>query len=243
MHVIKVDAIESTNTFLRDLIREKTVTQPTCVVTNEQMAGRGQMGTSWQSKKGENLTTSVFMPYTNIKVDKQFSISMLVALAIYDTLDAISLPKITIKWPNDILSDKKKVCGILIENSIRNDRLQGGIIGIGLNVNQIYFDDLPNAGSISSILGIRYEIEEILTGLLQRLTFRFKILKSTNFELIKEEYESRLFRKDKPSMFLDQKGASFVGIIKGVTTSGKLRVQLEEKEEKIFDLKEITLVY
>lgn len=243
MHIIKVDAIESTNSFLRDLIRDHTSTKATCVVTNEQLAGRGQMGTTWQSEKGQNLTTSVFMPCEGINIGDQFYISMVVALSIYDTLSEISLPKLAIKWPNDILSDKLKVCGILIENSIRNDRLQGVIIGIGLNINQLYFKNLPQAGSVRSIMGIRYEVEEILTILLKQIIFRFKLLKPSNFGLIKQEYESKLFRKDKPSMFIDQANKSFVAIIKGVKTSGKLKLQLEDEAIKTFDLKEVKLLY
>ncbi|TYP73615.1 biotin--[acetyl-CoA-carboxylase] ligase [Aquimarina intermedia] len=243
MHIIKVDAIESTNSFLRDLIRDNALTEPTCVFTNEQLAGRGQMGTTWQSEKGENLTTSVFMPCEDLNIKEQFNVSMVVALAIYDTLREISLPKLTIKWPNDILSDKLKVCGILIENSIRNDRLQGVIIGIGLNINQLSFKNLPQAGSIRAILGIRYEVEEILDILLKKIVYRFKMLKTTKFHLIKEAYEAKLFRKDKPSMFTAPSKGSFVGIIQGVDSSGKLQLLVEDNEIETYDLKELKFVY
>ncbi|WP_299438148.1 biotin--[acetyl-CoA-carboxylase] ligase [uncultured Aquimarina sp.] len=243
MHIIKVDAIDSTNTFLRDMNREKYFTKPVCVVAKEQLQGKGQMGTIWQSNSGENLTCSVFLPVDELDVMDQFYISMTVSLAVYDTLDILTLPKLSIKWPNDILSDRFKICGILIENLVNNGRLRGAIVGVGINVNQQNFDNLPLAGSIKQLLGKNFDLDEILSILLTRLEYRFSILTTSIFKVLKEEYESLLFRKNKPSTFLDVKGNSFVGIIQGITSFGKLQILLEDEIVKSFDLKEVKLLY
>ncbi|MEW7292527.1 biotin--[acetyl-CoA-carboxylase] ligase [Aquimarina sp. 2304DJ70-9] len=243
MDIIKVDAIASTNTFLRDLNREKRLTEPVCVMATEQLAGKGQMGTVWQSNPGENLTCSVFMPVEGLNLIDQFYISISTALAIYDMLNGIMMPKLSIKWPNDILSDRLKICGVLIENIVKNGRLTGVIVGIGININQVSFDNLPQAGSLKQIVGKSFTIEEVLLALLTQLEHRFSELNQANFENLKKEYESVLFRKNKPSTFIDAKGDTFVGIIQSITNQGKLQVLLEDEVVSEYGLKEIKLLY
>lgn len=243
MDIIKVSAIDSTNTFLRELNREKNLTEPVCVITTEQLAGKGQRGTVWQSNAGENLTCSVFMPIESLGLMDQFYISILASLAIYDTLSSLMIPKLSIKWPNDILSDRLKICGVLIENIVSNGRLKGVVIGVGLNINQLKFDNLPLAGSLKQILGRHFNVEEVLSILLIKLENRFVQLRVSNFKYLKNEYESLLFRKDKPSTFIDAADISFVGIIQSITRAGKLQILLEDEVIKDFDLKEIKLLY
>ncbi len=243
MRLIKVDAIESTNTFLKELIRDTKVDAYTCVQAHLQTAGRGQMGTVWNSKAGENLTCSVFVPIDKVRINEQFYISMSTALAIYDTLQCFLIPKIQIKWPNDILSEKKKVCGVLIENVVAHGRLTGVILGIGLNVNQVDFEYLPQASSMKNIMGKQFQLEELVYTIVDKLKKRFEVLERRSFTIIQKEYESILFRKNKPSTFKNIEGESFVGIIKNVSSTGKLQVLLEDEQIEEYDLKEIKLLY
>ncbi len=243
MDIIKVDAIDSTNTFLRELNRQKQFDGTVCVMAREQLAGKGQMGTVWQSKPGKNLTCSVFMIVEGIELVEQFFISIATSLAVCDALKDLMVTKLSIKWPNDILSDRQKICGILIENVVKNGSLIGAIIGIGINVNQLEFDNLPQAGSLKKILGKNLDIEEVLHVLLSKLENRFSQLVVSNFSVLKKEYESLLFRKNKPSTFLRAEGGSFVGIIRSITNEGKLQVLLEDEIITSFDLKEIRLLY
>lgn len=243
MDIIKVDAIDSTNTYLRTLNRKKNINKPVCVMAREQLAGKGQMGTVWQSHPGENLTCSVFWPIEGLALVDQFYISMSVSLAIMDFLQVLMIPKISIKWPNDILSYKQKICGVLIENVVKNGRLTGAIIGIGLNVNQSSFRNLPQAGSLKQITGKVYDLNELLFMLLQSIEDRIKGLLPHNHSRIKQEYESLLFRINKPSTFLDVKGDSFVGIIQSISENGLLQVMLEDEVIKSYDLKEIKMLY
>lgn len=243
MHIIKVDAIDSTSTFLRDLNREKHFTTPVCVIARKQLSGKGQMGTIWQSNPGENLTCSVFMPIERLSLTDQFYVSIVTSLAVCDTLNRLMVPKLSIKWPNDILSDRQKLCGILIENVVKNGSMIGAIIGIGININQTEFNNLPQAGSLKQVLGQNLNIEEVLQSLLVRLEKRFSELYVSNFAKLKKEYEALLFRKNKPSTFLDVEGKSFVGIIQTITKAGKLQVLIEDEIISDFDLKEIKLLY
>ncbi|MEW7279439.1 biotin--[acetyl-CoA-carboxylase] ligase [Aquimarina sp. 2201CG1-2-11] len=243
MRIIKVDAIDSTNRFLKDLNRVQKLVKPVSVIAHEQLSGKGQMGTIWQSDPGKNLTCSVFMRVDDILLSDQFYISMVTSLAVFDVLKDFMVSKVSVKWPNDILSDRQKICGILIENIVKNGSLVGVIIGIGLNVNQTEFDQLPMAGSLKKIVGKNFDVNEVFNLLLKKIEKRFSELRVANYQLIKNEYESILFRKDKPSTFENIEGESFVGIIKGVNPEGKLQLLLEDEVVQTFGLKEIKLLY
>lgn len=242
MPIIKLDAIDSTNSYLRRLINEKEVADYTVVVAKKQINGRGQMGTVWDSEKGKNLMFSVFKDLSMHDVEFPFYLSMAISLAIFKTFKTLNIPDLHIKWPNDILSADKKICGILIENVIKN-KLSYTIIGIGINVNQKEFKNLPKASSLKNITGIHYNMDEILQGILKYTKEYSSLLQDEKYDLVKNEYEANLFRKNKPSTFKDAKGVLFSGFIKGVTKYGKLQVTLEDEIVKKFDLKEVTLMY
>jgi BirA family biotin operon repressor/biotin-[acetyl-CoA-carboxylase] ligase len=243
MYIIKLDAIDSTNTYIKEMTMATLPQDYVVVVAESQTAGRGQMGTSWNTQTGKNLTASVFKKVSYLKIEQQFYISMVVSLAIYKALRTLKIPQLSIKWPNDILSADKKLCGILIENVIKNNNLQGTIVGFGLNVNQKYFDNLPQASSISLLTGIIYNKDEILSEVLKQFQFYFEMLEAQRFSDLKAKYESRLFRRGKPSTFKTSKGTIFSGIIEGVTETGHLNIWTEDEIIKTFDLKEVTLLY
>jgi BirA family biotin operon repressor/biotin-[acetyl-CoA-carboxylase] ligase len=158
------------------------------------------------------------------------------------TLEHYSIRKLAIKWPNDILSDHLKISGILIENQIKSNRIDFSVIGIGLNVNQELFKGLPKVSSMKSILGMPINKDELLHKLIKNLQIYFKMFSEKGEDIVNAEYESYLFRKDKPSTFELPDQTLFTGIIRGVTDAGKLRVQMEGATKE-FDLKELKLLY
>jgi len=243
MRIIKLNAIDSTNSYLKQLGANETVEDHTIIVANYQTHGRGQMGTVWDSEDSKNLMFSVFKDVSFLQTEQNFYISMAVSLSIIEALKSFSIPKLHIKWPNDILSENKKICGILIENVIKQNQLKATIIGVGLNVNQNNFDELPKATSLQLITGNIFNLDEVLLAISVSLKHYFNLLKVEKYQLIKETYESLLFRKDKPSTFKNAEGLLFSGFIKSVTNSGNLQVLLEDDVIKEFDLKEIILLY
>ncbi len=243
MYIIKLDAIDSTNTYLKGMASVNLPKDYTVVVAEQQTEGRGQMGTQWQTEVGKNLTASVFKHFDDFKVENQFYISMVVSLAICKALEEFRIPKLCVKWPNDILSVDKKICGILIENVIKNNKFQGSIIGFGLNVNQKFFDALPKASSMSLLTGIVFDKDEVLSKILKQLQIYFELLENQKFDVLKTAYEASLFRRDKPSTFKMSNNEILLGIIQGVTETGKLKVWTEDEIIKTFDLKEATLLY
>ncbi|MEM6684717.1 MAG: biotin--[acetyl-CoA-carboxylase] ligase, partial [Bacteroidota bacterium] len=158
-------------------------------------------------------------------------------------LKHFQIPKLAIKWPNDILSENRKICGILIENVIQNSKMTAAIIGIGLNVNQTTFEPSLHASSLKEITGIHFDLDEVMFHIAAQIETYASLITSRSFEQLKMEYESFLFRKNKPSTFKDTNGNLFMGFIQGVAEDGKLNVLLEDEILTAFDLKEIKLMY
>lgn len=243
MHILKLNAIDSTNKYLKELSLSKALEDFTAVWAHEQQNGKGQMGAKWVSEPGKNLTFSVLKKHKRFNVEHQFLLNIGVSLAILDVLHRLSIPDLSVKWPNDILSGTTKICGILIENTLIGNQIQASIIGIGLNVNQLSFNNLTNVSSLKLLSGQTFNLEELLKSILEGLNVRFLDLENEGKNVMWNDYEENLFRKDKPSTFSNETGQLFMGFIRKVSKQGKLVVELEDAVLKEFDLKEIKLLY
>jgi len=157
MKIVKLDAINSTNAFLKDMVRTSTVENYTVVVTENQTNGKGQFDNSWTSEKGKNLTFSILCEFQKLEVQYSFYLNCAISLAVYTVLNRYIKKKLKVKWPNDILSSNKKLCGILIENTVSNGKIVNAVIGVGLNVNQERFPvSLPRATSLKMVTSNTY---------------------------------------------------------------------------------------
>ena len=241
--IIKLDATDSTNFFLKELLRSKTLADGTVVVTKNQTKGRGQIGSAWQSEAGKNLTFSVLKNFDALYVQHQFVLNIVASLAIYDVLNQLNIPNLKVKWPNDIMSGSSKICGILIENILKGQFIQQSIIGIGLNVNQTGFQNLANASSLKEITGKSFDLDELLHKILERMKQQFTGIEGKTVTQLSPSYEKALFRKDKPSTFKDENGNIFMGFIRKISSSGKLVLELEDNVFKEYGLKEVSLLY
>jgi len=242
MNIIKLDAIDSTNSYLKKIILEKDISDYTIVTANFQTEGKGQLGYMWESEDSKNLLCSIYKKDLGIKVEDQFVLSMLVSLSIIRTLEKLNLPKLYIKWPNDIMSDNKKICGILVENMVKQNSIKESVIGIGLNVNQDTFKNLPNATSIKKIKGVAFNIDELLNDLANNIKKQFIDFNQSKIDLIFRQYEDVLYRMNIPSTFKNSEGDVFTGFIKGVNNLGRLKVLLEDNLTKSYSIKDISLM-
>ncbi|MDO7170701.1 biotin--[acetyl-CoA-carboxylase] ligase [Mariniflexile sp. AS56] len=243
MLIIKLNATDSTNSYLKRLSVAEPVADYTAVVTAVQTEGRGQMGTVWDAEAAKNLTFSVYKDLSEYELGNPFYVNIVTSLALLKTLSFFSIPKISVKWPNDILSENKKVCGILIENVFKQTKFSSTIIGIGLNVNQLEFENLPKASSLGAISGRVFDLDEVAKVIISNLKYYFDALKKGDLAELKGAYEAALFRKNKPSTFQDAEGLMFSGFIKGVSDTGYLQILLEDEVVKEYDLKTISLLY
>ncbi|WP_310992620.1 biotin--[acetyl-CoA-carboxylase] ligase [Aequorivita marina] len=243
MNIIKLNATDSTNTYLKELAKETQLPDETVAITNHQTSGRGQMGNVWRSKKGQSLTFSMFKTLGAVPVDHQFMVAMATSLGVLDALNTLNIPSVSIKWPNDILSAKSKIGGILIENVIEGSSLKYTIVGIGLNVNESVFHDLPKASSLKMETGCEFNLAEVLQKITTQVFKKLNNLNQENFHDLKAAYEKNLFQKDAISVFEALDGSRFNGIIKGTSDIGALLVETENNGLRAFQLKEVRLIY
>jgi len=242
MNIIKLNAINSTNDYLKGLLAERYVENFTAVVAEDQMQGRGQMGAKWNVEPGKNLTFSILVKDLLLKIDEIFALNAAVAVSISEALESFARTQTTIKWPNDILAGNRKIGGILIENIIRNDGEIYSVIGIGLNINQKDFSGLPKASSLSVVEGRDFDKEAIMAAIIEKLRRNVSRILNKDIAVIWSMYHGRLYKKDIPMPF--EKGDKrFMGIIKGVSKDGNLSVRLEDDSIASFGLKEVTMLY
>jgi BirA family biotin operon repressor/biotin-[acetyl-CoA-carboxylase] ligase len=243
LKIIKLSAIDSTNSFLKEMASSSTVENFTVVVTENQIKGRGQQGSTWESEAGKSLIFSVFVTFDALSVlDKKY-LNYAVSLAVFEVLQQENIPRIAIKWPNDILSANKKIGGILIENSLKGSKISSAVIGIGLNVNQTRFSStLEKANSLKLTSNRTFSLAQLLDDILVRLQSKIALLNTKNFTSLESSYLKVLHKKNIPTMFKDRKDVLFMGIIRGISTDGKLQVELEDETLREFGIKEISLL-
>ena len=242
MKVIKLDAIDSTNEFLKGLLGKQTVDNFTVITAENQTKGKGQMGSVWTSEVGKNLIMSVLVKDCLFDISQIYNLNILVSLAVFQALDEMQIPELSIKWPNDIMSDTKKIGGILIENSIKSDGAILSIVGLGLNVNQTNFEDLPKASSLAVVCERTFDKEEILFLIVENIKKNIQMWDS-QADFMWKKYTNILFKKGIPMPFQNTDNQKFMGIIQGISSIGKLRILLEDDSISEFDIKEIQMLY
>lgn len=243
MNLIKLDAIDSTNDFLKELSKKQVVENFTVVVAKNQMKGKGQMGSTWNSESGKNLIMSVLVKDILKDVDEIFHLNVAMALSVIQVLEEFNLPKLSIKWPNDIMSDSKKLCGILIENSFKSDSKIESVVGIGLNVNQKTFDNLPKASSMSIVMHHEFDIDVVLNRMIFYIKKNCSLILSNQEDKLWNDFHKYLFKINVPMPFEDVRQNRFMGIIQGVTDEGKLRLLLEDDSIQTYGIKEIQMLF
>ena len=226
----------STNSWALDLCQQSCPAEGTLVITDHQTSGRGQRGNSWEAQPGMNLTFSLILKPKFLAIKDQFMLSIMISVSLRDYLAGLLKKYVLIKWPNDILVNEFKICGILIENQLMAGLINYAIVGIGLNVNQKNFAS-PTATSISLTQGSTLHLQDVLNGLLEAIEVRYLQLRQNKLTQLRDEYLAHLYRKDMPSAFVagDQQ---FEGKIVGVDELGRLKV-LIQGGVKTFDTKEI----
>lgn len=239
--IIYIEETNSTNTEIKNIIAgNPDIENLTIVYTGFQTAGRGQRGNKWESEKGKNLTFSVFIRPESLPANEQFLISEISSLSVLELLERYC-GNITIKWPNDIYYKDRKICGILIENTIDCEGISYSISGIGININQeVFLSDAPNPISLSNITGMHYDLQSMIEEFYEIILYWFKKLKYSR-EDIHKEYLKHIFRKNKEAIFTDING-KYRGVIIDVEPHGRLVIRDMENRLRIYGFKEVAYV-
>lgn len=196
------------------------------------------MGTSWQDTPDESALLSVGFFLKSLPIQQQFFISMAVALAVKACLKHFGLSP-TIKWPNDLYCNGHKIAGILIENQLVGATIQNVVVGVGINVNQASFPGLPHATSIFLCSGHKLAPRDVALQCIDELEMRMDWIHAQRFDFIKKNYLQQLYgvAAAKPVMLPD--GSVTNGIVRDVTSSGRIVMAFESGETADFDIKEV----
>ena len=225
----------STNALLWRMIREESLPEGFVVQTDFQTGGKGQIGNSWESEAGKNLLFSMVLYPYHIVPDQQFLLSQIVSLGIKKALDEYT-EDITVKWPNDIYWNDKKLVGILIENSLQGNRIKSVVIGIGLNVNQLAFvSDAPNPVSLQQITGRRINRKLLLARICRNI---LELYAGLDIKKIRAAYAGSLYRKEGFYAYSTETETFQAKIIQ-VHLDGQLELETEAGERKGFYFKEV----
>lgn len=195
-------------------------------VAEKQTAGKGRRGRTWESPQGKNLYFSLLLK-PDFAPDKAAMLTLVMAVAV---ARALTLEGVRIKWPNDLVMNGKKICGILTEMSLEQGCIDYVIVGVGLNLaSQEFAPELVDkATSIESECGQVLSKEFLLAEILNAFEELYEIFRKTcDLSALQAEYEGLLVNKDREVCVLDPKG-EYCGIARGINATGELLVEREE---------------
>jgi len=224
--------VDSTNQRGR-LLGETKSPDGTLIVADRQTGGKGRRGRDWESPADENIYMSVLC-YPDMMPDKAPQLTLLMALAVVKGIKEVTGITPEIKWPNDIVLNGKKVCGILTEMSAQADYINYVVIGAGINVNQKEFSKELKHKATSIYLETGEEYNRSL--LIGRISDEFKVyykrfLKEQSLHSFKEEYNALLISREKEVVVMDPKG-TFCAYGLGINDRGELKVRLPDGSVK-----------
>ena len=237
MNTIWYETIDSTNT--EALRRLDGIPSGTVLAARSQTAGRGQRGNTWFTEPGKNLTFSVVLKDLGLKASDSIRLNALTSVAVASLLERYGVQPV-IKWPNDIYVSGRKICGMLIENTLDGAMLGASVVGIGININQREFPQLANATSLALCTGKDEALEEVLAVFLEIFEGMLPRLDSPE---LWERYASRLYRLGKTARYYDiLREEEFEGVIQGVEPDGRLCILDAGGERRHYRFKEVSYI-
>lgn len=247
MRFFALDKVDSTNAYLLRFPEQERV--GTVVSALEQTAGKGMAENVWESAPGLNLTFSMGLDLSFMKAADQFALSKAVPLALLSVLDTLLLKAgdlampgeaLSVKWPNDLYYGDRKLGGILINSTIHGEDMGVSVIGIGLNVNQMQFQDWPtHPVSMKMILGHDLELQPLMERVVTAVNRQVSLLQTKEGSgRIHYGYLNRLYRYQQWGDY-EVNGERVRLFIAGIDPFGRLFAMDEHMREHLFDIKEV----
>lgn len=227
--VVYAEVVDSTNNLAKRL-GEEGKSHGTLVIAEEQTAGKGRRGRSWSAPSGLGLWMSLLLR-PNLNPACASMLTLVSGLSVTRAIEEVTGLKVQIKWPNDIVYEGKKICGILTEMSAEMEGIHYVVVGIGINVNIEEFSEelKQKATSLKIICGKKIDRVEIVTAFLKYFERDYsKFLKTEDLELLKTDYEDRLVNLNQKVNILDGK-KGYIGTAIGIEKNGGLLVEKEDK--------------
>jgi len=243
-NIIELDSVDSTNKYGVGLLKNTNIEEGTVIFARSQYSGTGLNGNKWESESNKNITISIVLYPKFLKAEKHFYLNKIISVAIYNFVnDFVKKGRTSIKWPNDVYIDSKKVAGILIKNGIKGDSVEYSIVGIGVNLNQVEFrSNAPNPISIKNATHKDYDIKESINKLCLNIEEKYIQLKNDETESLDNEYLNSLLYYQKFNHY-EYNGNIIEAKITGINKYGKL-ILIDKKNQVIeCDMKEIVFVF
>lgn len=215
------------------LMAENGAPEGTLVVTECQEKGKGRLGRTWVSPSGENIYMS-FVLRPQIEPTNASMLTLIAAMAVLDAIHNQGIDA-KIKWPNDIVNDGKKLCGILTEMSSQMECINYIVVGIGINVHQRTFDERiqATAASLDLAAGKTVKRSQVIADVLTAFEHYYQLfLKTKDLSLLKDSYNAQLVNMGKQIRIIDRSGER-CGISAGIDDSGCLIAEIDGKTEHI----------
>ncbi|MCF8361892.1 MAG: biotin--[acetyl-CoA-carboxylase] ligase [Prolixibacteraceae bacterium] len=236
--IIKLDEVDSTNNYATKNIEKYNWSEGTIVLARQQLKGRGQINSSWESEPNKNLLFSIVLYPQVLPAHYQFLISKVIALGVAGVAKKYT-DNVFIKWPNDVYIGHKKVAGILIENSIMGMNIGWSVCGIGLNVNQRKFTGgAPNPVSLIHFSEKEIQLDDTLNMLCEEIDGWYRILLAGEIDKIDAAYADRLYRYNEKALYSDNNG-TFTGTIAGVNEIGQLLIRKDTGLMATYNFKQV----
>ncbi len=241
-HLIHLKETSSTNQYLTECLRKQTLKEGTVVFADFQTSGKGHAENHWESEAGKNLTFSVLLYPDFLEAQEQFFLSQLVSLALADVLKTI-ISGVSIKWPNDIYVDDKKIAGVLIENVLSGKHITSSVIGIGVNVNQTaFFSNAPNPVSIKNLTKKDENLTFLLNAFCGSIFARYTQLLQEDRAGILTDYFSSLYRREGYHLYRAD-GVVFSAKVLTVLPSGQLVLEKKNGTKAQFEFKQLAYLF
>lgn len=236
------ESIDSTNTFAKTLSEQKGP-HGTLIIADEQTAGRGRLQRNWISTKGKNLLFTLIF-YPEFGIEKISLLPFVGSLAVTDAIETVTGLSATCKWPNDVLINGKKVCGMLLESSAGNSHGGKVILGIGVNVNQEEFPDelLHKASSLKNESGIEIDRVHLLASIVEELENRYDQLAHFPSQRLLSDWKMKALLFGKKITVLESE-FSYGATAIDVAEDGSLIIQTEDGKKKNIFAGDVSLAY
>lgn len=230
------ETVESTNTKAAEWARAGAP-EGNVVVTEYQSAGRGRHGRTWTAKKGQNIMFSLVLR-PSLEADRLGLIPVAASVAVAEVIDGIVSPhRVTLKWPNDVLLEGRKTCGMLLESSLSGAGVADVVVlGVGLNVNQTTFPDAlaDTATSLRLATGRTVPRGLLFAHLLQRLEVHYDDVQNGQGGAVRAAFHDRLARLgESTTLRVTEDGRTITGVVRGITETGALRLDTDSGMETV----------
>ncbi len=226
--VVVLEEVDSTNTEAKRLA-EKCVGSGTLVVADRQTGGKGRRGRVWDSPKGSSIYMTLLLK-PQIPPERASMLTLVMGLSVTQALQQLYNLETTIKWPNDVVSHKKKVSGILTEMSAQVDYIEYLVIGVGINGNMDSFPENleETAISLKQILGYSINRAELISKIMEIFEKNYEIFQQTrDLSQLVEEYQ-RVSENYQKQVRVLEPGNEYSGICRGISSMGELLVERED---------------